>query len=406
MTNKRPTLSAALFVLVLIAINTQAAQAGPSVRPVDPQASPLARRLLNYLAQPHPIISGQAVGLLDGYEASATTPYRGITYGYQHYVEGLEEKSGQWVGLVGINYGRLMPCQDTNPFNPDHLSPYMNCSNPALDYKSAYEYADQTLIDYWNAGGLVTAMWHAPNPWTGGNAHDITILGNFSDLYTPGTFMNLTFDRMLDQLAAPLQELQKSGVVVLFRPFHENNGNWFWWGDKGSGMEPSAGQFSALWRYTFEYMTRTKGLHNLLWVYCVNRSGANGSEDVLVFNPGAKYFDIVALDDYKSNNGNKPQNIQVPYEQMKSLGKPMALGEYGPLSPWIDDPSNHFNWLDLVKVENEYPGFSYFMAWNGTPTDPLSIIQEVNGPALLNQPGAVTNRDDMDSRDGVYPATQ
>jgi hypothetical protein len=84
----------------------------------------------------------------------------------------------------------------------------------------------------------------------------------------------------------------------------------------------------------------------------------------------------------------------------------MALGEYGPLSPWIDDPSNHFNWLDLVKVENEYPGFSYFMAWNGTPTDPLSIIQEVNGPALLNQPGAVTNRDDMDSRDGVYPATQ
>jgi mannan endo-1,4-beta-mannosidase len=404
MTNKRPALLVAPLVLLLIGGMTQAAKAWPTDRPVDPQASPIVQRLLDYLASPHPIISGQMLGLLDGYEAAATMPYAGITYGYKHRVEGLEDKSGKWVGLVGINYGRMMPCEDRNRYLPDEQSPFMNCTNPPLDYRSAYEAADRVLIDYWEAGGLVTVTWHAPNPWTGHNAHDVRVPGNFSDLYTPGNPMNLTFNRMLDELAEPLTELQRAGVVVLFRPFHENNGNWFWWGYKGSDTQPSAEQFSSLWRYTFEYMTRTKRLNHLLWVYCVNRSGFEGSEDVLVFHPGARYFDIVALDDYKSNNKHEPQPIQSAYQQIRSLGKPIALGEYGPLSPWIDDPSNHFDWLDLINVEKQYPDFSYFMAWGGTPTDPLAIIQDENGAALLNRAGAVTNRDDMHwRREGDAP---
>jgi len=358
----------------------------------------VVQRLLTYLASPHPIVSGQMIGLLDGYGAAATTPYNGVTYGYTEEVEGLHAKSGQWVGLVGINYGRLLPCDDRNPYFPRERSPFMNCTSPALDYRTSYEAADQILIDYWKAGGLVTATWHAPNPWTGGNAHDIKIPGNFSDLYTAGTPANLTFTQMLDELAEPLIQLQEAGVVVLFRPFHENNGNWFWWGYKGPDTQPSPDQFSSLWRYTFDYMTHTKKLHNLLWVYCVNRSGASGSEEVLVFNPGASYFDVVALDDYKSNNRGQPQPIESPYEQMKSLHKPMALGEYGPLAPWIDDPSNHFDWMDLYNVENQYPGFSYFMAWGGTPTNPQAIIQDENGPALLNRRGAVTNRGDLNWR--------
>jgi mannan endo-1,4-beta-mannosidase len=271
----------------------------------------------------------------------------------------------------------------------------MRCTNPPLDYRRGYDAADQILVNYWNAGGLVTVTWHAPNPWTGENAHDIDIPGNFSDLYTSGNPINRTFDRMLDELAEPLAQLQQAGVVVLFRPFHENNGNVFWWADKGSGTQPSAEQFSSLWRYTFDYMTHAKGLHNLLWVYCVNRSGPADNDDVVVFNPGTNYFDIVAIDDYKSNNYHRPQPIQTAYEQIASLGKPIALGEYGPLSQWIEQPGNHFDWLDLIDVQTQFPGFSYFMAWSGTPTDPLAIIQDKHGFVLLNWPGAVTNRNDM-----------
>jgi mannan endo-1,4-beta-mannosidase len=393
-----------LTIAICLAISTiawvgghvVAAAAGPHDAPVDPRASAATRIVLDLLAAHHPIISGQGIGGLDGYEAPAAAPYRGVTYGYQNYVENLAHESGKWVGLVGLNYAKNVPCKNANPFVPNQPSPFMECTSPRLDYRSAYPVADRILTDYWNAGGLVTAMWQVSNPWTGQSAHDTQIPGNFSDLYTSGTPMNLTYNRMLDELSEPLTELQQAGVVVLFRPFHEQNGNWFWWGNKGTGTQPTADQFAALWHYTFAYMTDTKQLHNLLWVYCVNRSGGpTGSNDLLAFDPGERYFDIVALDDYKSSSAHAPQNIQAAYEQIKGLGKPIALGEYGPNAHYIDDPAHHFDWLDLVNVDATYPGFAYFMAWDGTPTEPQSIIQDENGAALLNRTDTVMNRDDL-----------
>jgi len=389
-------LFAAILAIAAIGADFVSADAASHDRPVDPNASAATRRVLDLLASPHPIISGQMLGSIDGYEAPVNAPYRGATYGYQKYVADLATESGKWVGLVGLNYAKNVLCNDANPYVPSQRSPFMECANPKRDYASAFPAADRILTDYWNAGGLVTVMWQVSNPWTGQSAHDTSIPGNFSDLYTDGTPMNRTYDRMLDELAEPLADLQRAGVVVLFRPFHEQNGNWFWWGNKGSGSQPSADQFSALWRYTFDYMTTTKGLHNLLWVYCVNRSGGpTGSDDVLAFDPGENYFDIVALDDYKSIPANAPQNIQAPYDRIKSLGKPIALAEYGPNAHYIDDPAHHFDWLDLVNLDAKYPGFAYFMAWDGTPTEPQSIVQDQNGAALLDRAGAVLNRGDL-----------
>jgi len=397
MRNKKLRLTnfTAICAAGLLGAGIQTAMADP---PVNPAASPMAQRLLAYLASPHPIISGQMIGGLDGFEAVATSPYRGITYGYQTYAAGLAAMSGKWPGIVGTNFAKNRECNDPNPYVPGQPSPFMDCANPRMDYRAGYQAVDKILIDYWNAGGLVTVSWQVSNPWTGKSAHDTNIPGNFADLYTPGTPMNQTFDHMLDELAAPLAELQQAGVVVLFRPFHEQNGNWFWWGYKGPDGQPSADQFSALWRYTFNYLTNTKGLNNLLWVYCVNRSGGPADKrDVLIFDPGSNYFDIAAVDDYKTiPNDDRPQNISSTYQQITSLGKPIALGEYGPLAHYIDDPSHHFDWMDLVNVERAYPGFAYFMAWDGTPTEPQSLTQDENGPQLLNLPGVVLNRGDLD----------
>ena len=68
----------------------------------------------------------------------------------------------------------------------------------------------------------------------------------------------------LDQLAAGLEELKEAGVVVIWRPFHEMNGDWFWWGAK-----PPA-EFVKVWRHMFDYFTNTKQLDNLLWAYGPN----------------------------------------------------------------------------------------------------------------------------------------
>lgn len=65
----------------------------------------------------------------------------------------------------------------------------------------------------------------------------------------------------LDKVAEGLSELESTGVPVLFRPLHEMNGDAFWW----SEQDPDA--FQRVWREMFAYLTRIKGLKNLLWVY-------------------------------------------------------------------------------------------------------------------------------------------
>jgi hypothetical protein len=164
---KARNLFSAIWAITLAGGYIVATDAAPHDPPADPRATSATRRVLDLVASRHPIISGQMLGGIDGYEALATTPYRGATYGYQHDVADLARASGKWVGLVGLNYGKNVVCNDVNPFVPTQRSPYMECSNPPMDYHTAFPAADRILTDYWNAGGLVTAMWQVANPWTG-----------------------------------------------------------------------------------------------------------------------------------------------------------------------------------------------------------------------------------------------
>ena len=74
------------------------------------------------------------------------------------------------------------------------------------------------LIDYWNNGGLVTLYMHPGYPG-----------GTYRDILTPGTAPNTTWTGVLSSIADGLEELQDAGVVVLWRPYHEMCGR-FWWG--------------------------------------------------------------------------------------------------------------------------------------------------------------------------------
>ena len=80
-----------------------------------------------------------------------------------------------------------------------------------------------------SSGGLIQLMWTTRNPWSGGSkgAGDRTNFGSLADLYTSGNAAYDQFKIQLDHLASGLLDLQLSGVNVLFRPFHEMNGNWF-----------------------------------------------------------------------------------------------------------------------------------------------------------------------------------
>ena len=145
----------------------------------------------------------------------------------------------------------------------------------------------------------------------------------------------------VDTIAYYLKQLQKAHVPVLWRPYHEMNGTWFWWGGRYSGYPTKA-----LYQQIFDRLVNYHKLNNLIWVWSVDRPTKPGMEFSNFF-PGSKYFDIAALDVYGSDFN------QSYYDQLLALanGKPITLAEVGnPPSP---------------QVLSQQPKWSYWVIWAG-----------------------------------------
>jgi Glycosyl hydrolase family 26 len=143
-------------------------------------------------------------------------------------------------------------------------------------------------------GGVITMSWHLGNPLTGGNAWDTT--NGAVAAVLPGGDKHDLYKEYLDRLAVFMLDIKgKKGelIPVLFRPFHELTGDWFWWG-KGAC---SSAEFKALWKLTVNYLRNTKGVHNLVYVY--NTAFFSTKKDFLERYAGNAYADIISFDAYQ-----------------------------------------------------------------------------------------------------------
>jgi mannan endo-1,4-beta-mannosidase len=146
-------------------------------------------------------------------------------------------------------------------------------------------------------GGVNTISWHNDNPVSGKNAWDKTPA--VKDIL-PGGFKHDFFKSQLDLVAGFLNACKTNdGVMIpiIFRPFHEHNGDWFWWG-KGNCSEE---EYISLWRFTVNYLENEKGIHHLLWAISPDRSRMDlqhARSAYLYAYPGDAFVDILGVDDY------------------------------------------------------------------------------------------------------------
>ena len=141
----------------------------------------------------------------------------------------------------------------------------------------------------------------------------------------------------MDRIALVLEKFKESKIPVLWRPFHESYGTWFWWGRKGPLVA------SRLYKLMFDYFVNKKKLNNLLWVW--NCRTADGY-------PGDEYVDVISVDIYMDSY--KPTDYREDYEKLireTTDKKVAALAEVG----YIPD-------IDLIR-ESRVP-WAYFMSWS------------------------------------------
>ncbi len=141
-------------------------------------------------------------------------------------------------------------------------------------------------------GGVSTFSWHQTNPVTGGSFYDKTPA---AATLLPGGDNHEAYRQTLDRVAAFFHELDP--IPVIFRPYHEHNGDWFWWCKSFVSEE----EFIQLWRFTVEYLRDEKEVHNLIYAFSPDRSRMDlddAEASYFYAYPGDDYVDILGLDDY------------------------------------------------------------------------------------------------------------
>ncbi len=131
---------------------------------------------------------------------------------------------------------------------------------------------------------------------------------NFDDLTKAGTAVNSSLNSKLDYLAGELKKLQDANVPVILVIYHEvDKYAWFWW-SKGTGP-----QFINLWKYTVDYMIKTKGIHNVLWTLGFGHDGA-----LSAYNPGKSYIDLGGIDQYDKGESAVCELVHWDQERVRS----------------------------------------------------------------------------------------
>ncbi|MFP6582840.1 MAG: glycosyl hydrolase [Candidatus Hydrogenedentota bacterium] len=168
----------------------------------------------------------------------------------------------------------------------------------------------------------------------------------------------------LDRLAAftrTLKDKNDQAIPIIFRPFHEHTGSWFWWGRDFCTAE----DYIALWRFTVEYLRDMRNVHQFLYAYSPDKVGSK--EEYFERYPGDAYVDILALDNYLY--GENPKEIEEMLVRLRLIvteaetrNKVAALSETGLEKVIVADWFTRVI-LNPIKTDPVARKISYLLVW-------------------------------------------
>ncbi|MGQ9634620.1 MAG: glycosyl hydrolase [Bryobacteraceae bacterium] len=285
--------------------------------PVNPNATPQARELLKTLCA----ISGKVT----------LTGMRNYPGEVSQYSDRVAATAGKYPADWGTDMGF---CGRTSRNSIE--------SQPAIIQEAIHQHA---------AGSIITFMWHAAPPiaeepvafsGTAPSWQTKQTEEESATLLRPGTEIHQHWVRQMDAVAEHLKKLRDAKVPVLWCPYHEMNGSWFWWGFREGPIG-----FTALYRMMYEPFVHHHRLDNLLSVWNANAMGGASVRAYHRYYPGHAYVDILATDIYGG------RFTQKQYDDLLELadGRVIALGEVGaPRFP------------EVLKTQRRW---AWFMGWAG-----------------------------------------
>jgi mannan endo-1,4-beta-mannosidase len=217
-------------------------------------------------------------------------------------------------------------------------------------------------------GGIITLSWHMPNfkaDGTDTNAWE-TSGSTVKQILGDEAFRAVFFSKY-DRLIPFLKKIPE--VPILFRPWHEHNFGWFWWG----ADHCSASEYKEFWKLSAKRLQEA-GIHNLLYAY----SPSNVLNDYLDRYPGDLWVDLLGVDQYffpQAGEG-APQDLESLKSWKGGVYQLMQISNAHDKIPAITEIGNES--LSIPEFWNRYffdpisrDGLREYSLEHGMPETPL-----------------------------------
>jgi mannan endo-1,4-beta-mannosidase len=239
----------------------------------------------------------------------------------------------------------------------------------------------KTVEDAYNRGGIVTIAWHFYNPmgkggfyWEGSDSTKVV------SRLIPGGDGHDKYKGILNDVATWLSTCKGSDgelVPMIFRPYHEFDGDWFWWGASHCTVD----EFKTLWKFTASYLRDEKNVHNLIWAFSPDNR-FNTEAEYLERYPGDEWVDLVGMDNYGDMGRNRydldvaTRKLRIVSDYARKHKKLAAFTETG-----LESIPNETWWTGtLLKVmKAKKLRLSYVLVWRNDRSSPTHYYAPVPG---------------------------
>ncbi|TLV03595.1 glycoside hydrolase family 26 protein [Dyadobacter luticola] len=319
-----------------------------------------------------------------------------ILFGHQHATEyghgwvGDEERSdvksvtGSHPAVIGVDFMGLS-------------------GRPEAEIVRTAEALRKNILDTYTRGGITTVAWHFANPASGGGFYwkDSVSVAAMA-LIKPGGSHHEAYKKTLKTIGNLANSVKaKDGTLapMIFRPFHEFDGDWFWWGKGHTSRE----DFIAVWQFTVSYLRDSVNIHNFIYAFSPDNK-FNSEPEFLERYPGDEWVDMVGMDNYGDFGRDGKYNLEAGLKKLKIVsayakkaGKLAAFTETG-----LESIPNPTWWTEtlLKTLTAEKLNLSYVLVWRNDTKSPTHYYapfpEQVSAPDFVkfyNDPYTLFEKD-------------
>lgn len=227
------------------------------------------------------------------------------------------------------------------------------------------------VVDTYQRGGITTVSWHFNNPASEGGFYWKEGVSTASmSLIKPGGSHHEQYKEILKTIADFANSVKaKDGTLspMIFRPFHEFDGDWFWWGKSHTSRE----DFIEVWQFTVSYLRDTLGVHNFIYAFSPD-CRFNSESEYLERYPGDKFVDLFGMDDYGDFGRDGKYDMETGLKKLEiisNLGKKKkklaAFTETG-----LESIPNEKWWTEVLlkTVRSNDLKLAYVLVWRNDTT--------------------------------------